>query len=224
MGRYCRICGRVRAKERFSARGHRERVCKDCQRLPRGGLEQIEQFEELYHLLEQSNLSARNIERLKVLCASAHDRVRPLADLVLEIARVHSRKRGRLEFLVRQRQDLFGRMHTLLGAEYFEPFLLDGGQHQSWLLDALKRIGSEVARLIPDPAREESLCKRPGGSFSPRSVPPGPCTPNGSERPEQLNGALRRVTIHTDGACKGNPGPGGWALSPPVSASHHSPA
>ena len=211
MGRYCRICGRVRASERFNRRGHRERVCKDCQCPPRREQEQIEQLEELHELLAQSNLSSRNIERLKVLCALADDKVRPLADLVLQIARVHPRKRGRLEFLVRQRQDLFGRMHAVLGAEYFGPFILDCGPHQSWLLDALKRVGSEVARLIPDPSPEDSLYPGPEGSFSPRSVPPAPCAPNGSESSEQQTGGFTRVTIHTDGACRGNPGPGGWA-------------
>jgi hypothetical protein len=28
MGHYCRLCGRVRANERFGGRGHRDHVCK----------------------------------------------------------------------------------------------------------------------------------------------------------------------------------------------------
>jgi len=207
MVRYCRICERFRAEERFSARGHRDRVCKDCQRLPRPGQEQIEQLEELHRLLEQSNLSARNIERLKVLCASDDDKVRQLADLVLEIAQVHPRKRGRLEFLARQRQDLLGRMHTSLGAEYFESFMPGCGPHQGWLLDALKGVGGEGQRPISDPSREEGSPRLRTGE----PVPPAPCAPNVSEGAELQNGGLKRVTIHTDGACKGNPGPGGWA-------------
>ncbi|MCL4876212.1 MAG: hypothetical protein KJ064_06125 [Anaerolineae bacterium] len=31
-GHYCRICGRQRANEKFSGKGHRIHVCKDCQR------------------------------------------------------------------------------------------------------------------------------------------------------------------------------------------------
>ena len=30
MGHYCRICGRTRANEKFSVKGHKNHVCKDC--------------------------------------------------------------------------------------------------------------------------------------------------------------------------------------------------
>lgn len=30
MGYYCRICGRTRANEKFSGKGHKNHVCKDC--------------------------------------------------------------------------------------------------------------------------------------------------------------------------------------------------
>jgi hypothetical protein len=39
MGHFCRICGRVRANERFTGHGHRGHICQDCQRLPRAELE-----------------------------------------------------------------------------------------------------------------------------------------------------------------------------------------
>ncbi|SFG79600.1 hypothetical protein SAMN02982927_02803 [Sporolactobacillus nakayamae] len=32
MGHYCRICGRTRANEKFSGKGHRNHICKDCSR------------------------------------------------------------------------------------------------------------------------------------------------------------------------------------------------
>ena len=31
-GHYCRICGRCRANEKFSSKGHRQHICKDCNR------------------------------------------------------------------------------------------------------------------------------------------------------------------------------------------------
>ena len=31
-GHYCRICGRQRANERFSGRGHARHICRDCER------------------------------------------------------------------------------------------------------------------------------------------------------------------------------------------------
>ena len=30
MGHYCRICGRTRANEKFSGKGHKKHICKDC--------------------------------------------------------------------------------------------------------------------------------------------------------------------------------------------------
>ncbi len=31
-GHYCRICGRHRANEKFSGKGHTQHICKDCNR------------------------------------------------------------------------------------------------------------------------------------------------------------------------------------------------
>lgn len=35
MGHYCWCCNRHRANERFSGRGHRDHICRDCQQLPK---------------------------------------------------------------------------------------------------------------------------------------------------------------------------------------------
>ncbi|SFG78874.1 hypothetical protein SAMN02982927_02769 [Sporolactobacillus nakayamae] len=32
MGHYCRICGRTRPNEKFSGKGHRKHICKECSR------------------------------------------------------------------------------------------------------------------------------------------------------------------------------------------------
>ena len=32
MGHYCRNCGRTRANEKFSGKGHKNHTCKDCSR------------------------------------------------------------------------------------------------------------------------------------------------------------------------------------------------
>ena len=42
MGHYCRICGRERANEKFSGKGHRVHVCKDCWKLPPAQREKID--------------------------------------------------------------------------------------------------------------------------------------------------------------------------------------
>lgn len=35
MGHYCRICGRARANEKFSGKGHKNHICKDCSGKPK---------------------------------------------------------------------------------------------------------------------------------------------------------------------------------------------
>ncbi|NLI93455.1 MAG: hypothetical protein GX434_15110 [Peptococcaceae bacterium] len=34
MGHYCKICGRTRANEKFSGKGYRKHICKDCSGKP----------------------------------------------------------------------------------------------------------------------------------------------------------------------------------------------
>lgn len=46
MGHYCRICGRERANEKFSGKGHKIHVCKDCMRLPKEERQAIEEEQE----------------------------------------------------------------------------------------------------------------------------------------------------------------------------------
>ena len=113
--------------------------------MPREERQRIEQLDELYGFLDQSNISNRNIERLATLTQATNLKVRELASLLLEIARVHPRKRRRLKFLARQRRDLLKRMKTVLGQEWFEDLLsyLDFDQ-QSEVLEA------EIADASPD--------------------------------------------------------------------------
>src|SRR5438045_921942 len=95
MGHYCRICGRARPNEKFSGRGHRIHVCKECQRLPREERERIQLSEELNGFLEQSNISVKNVARLKSLAGHKDHQIANLAALILEIARVLPGKRNR---------------------------------------------------------------------------------------------------------------------------------
>ena len=164
MGHYCRICGRVRANERFSGRGHRDHICKDCQRMPREKRQRIEQLDELYGFLDQSNISNRNIERLTTLTQATDLEVRELASLLLEIARVHPRKRRRLKFLVWPRRDLLKRMKAALDQEWFEDPLRDMDfDQQSELLE------TEIADHSPD--SQSAGDARTPGTPDPDAIP-----------------------------------------------------
>jgi hypothetical protein len=76
---YCRICDRGRPNEKFTGRGHRDHICKDCQRLPRSEREEIEGMDELSGFLEQSNISAENIVRLEILIHHNDNELKRLA-------------------------------------------------------------------------------------------------------------------------------------------------
>ncbi|MCP3883535.1 MAG: hypothetical protein GY701_34810 [Sulfitobacter sp.] len=106
MGHYCRICGRTRPNEKFSGKGHRDHVCKDCTRLPKENRDAIEQKEEIFNYLKQSHISAKNTARLRRLAASSNREIAELATIVIEVAKVKPYKRRRLKVLARQRRDL----------------------------------------------------------------------------------------------------------------------
>ena len=106
MGHYCRICERQRPNEKFSGKGHNIHVCKDCMRLPKDKRQFIEEWEEIEGFLSQSNISKKNLWRLKTLMASPNSEIARIATLVWEIGKVHPYKRKRLSFLVRERKDL----------------------------------------------------------------------------------------------------------------------
>ncbi len=113
MGHYCRICGRERPNEKFSGKGHRTHVCKDCKRLPAEERRFSEDQEEILDFLDQSNISPKNIERLEVLACSPNPKVAETADMVLQIAKVAPRKGKRLRILARDRNDLLVQLEEM---------------------------------------------------------------------------------------------------------------
>ncbi len=110
MGHYCRICGRDRPNERFSGKGHRIHVCKECSRLPKDERYQDEVKDEIAGFLRQSNISEKNLSRLTALATSENPEIAELAKVVLEIGKVKPHKRKRLSFLARNHRDLIVRL------------------------------------------------------------------------------------------------------------------
>lgn len=60
MGHYCRICGRERANEKFSGKGHKIHVCKDCMRLPQEERQAVEEEQEIWGYLGQEPIPPQN--------------------------------------------------------------------------------------------------------------------------------------------------------------------
>ena len=138
MGHHCRICGCVRANEKFNGRGHRDHVCKDCQLMPREKRERIERLDELDGFLRQSNISGKNLKRLETLRDHAEPEVATLAALVLDVARVLPGKRSRWLKLAHRHRPVFERAVRVLGLEYFQELLAGCGDFESPLWDIIE--------------------------------------------------------------------------------------
>lgn len=182
MGHFCRLCGRQRPNEAFTGRGHRSHVCKQCQRLPPAQRERIEQEDELFGFIDQSNISAKNIQRLELFVQAADERVRELADVILQVARRYPRLRRRYVRLARENPELLRRLKKIVGDAWWDDIVVDGRLGDAW----------------------EQWCEWEGQQHGP------PASNEKRDPPPTVNG-LKRVIVHTDGACQNNPGPGGWA-------------
>src|SRR6266536_1890492 len=90
MGHWCRICDRNRANEKFSAKGHKNHICRDCAKKPKEEIELIDQEQEIFRYLNQSNISAKNLSRLEQLAKSQSQRIAELAAIVLEVVRTYA--------------------------------------------------------------------------------------------------------------------------------------
>ena len=49
-GHYCKVCGRYRANEKFTGKGHATHICKDCAKLPPEEKAKQETLDRLFHL------------------------------------------------------------------------------------------------------------------------------------------------------------------------------
>ena len=106
MGHWCKICGRDRPNEKFSGKGHKVHVCRQCARLPAEERKCIEEEQEAMGFLSQSNISKRNMSRLRALASSPNPEIAEVARLVLAIGEARPRKRGRMRFLANQHREL----------------------------------------------------------------------------------------------------------------------
>ena len=108
--------------------------------MPREKRDRIEHLNELRDFLDQRNISAKNIERLKALASHPDPEVQTLAGLVRDLALVHPHKRRRWRHLAARHRELFHRAVAALGPEFFDEVLLDYGDTDGPLWDALEEF------------------------------------------------------------------------------------
>ena len=109
-GHYCRICGANKPNEKYSNKGHRNHICKECSRKPRVEINEIDMEQEIFGYLKQSHISNKNVKRLKLLVKSVSDKIAKLADIVIDVAKVKPYKKRRLKVLARERRDLLEKL------------------------------------------------------------------------------------------------------------------
>ncbi len=155
-GHWCRICNRGRPNEAFSGRGHRDHICKDCQRLPKSERERADLTRELFGYPEQSRISEKNLRRLAELAGHENLEIREHAAVLLEIARLYPGRRRRWVRLAALHPALFRRYREVTG-------VLDEA-------DACDVFGEEILEILPG---SEGLARSdlPGSGGDEQDIP-----------------------------------------------------
>jgi len=139
MGRTCRICRRDRPNEQFGGKGYAASVCKKCRKRPKSEQQRILATDEVFgFLLEQSNISAKNIKRLETLVTIDDARFQRIRALVFEIARVKPHRRRRWSFLRTQHPVLY---RQAIDAGLVEDFKFDESPEFATDIDCDSEIG-----------------------------------------------------------------------------------
>ena len=110
MGHWCRICFQHRPNEKFSGKGHRDHICKECSRRPIAERDAIDQEREIHGYYKQKNISKKNLKRLNVLSESSNYEIAALAEAVLAVGRAKPHRRKRLSFLARNHPDVMEKL------------------------------------------------------------------------------------------------------------------
>lgn len=112
MSHYCWACDRSRRNEAFSGRGHRDHICRECQRLPAEEKSRRQALRDMQGMLDQSRISEKNVRYLRSLATSPAPDVAEWAQVLLEIARLCPGRRRRLRRLG-EHPELWARMIRL---------------------------------------------------------------------------------------------------------------
>lgn len=110
MAHWCRICFQQRPNEKFSGKGHRDHICKECSRRPKTERDAIDHEREIHGYYEQKNISKKNLKRLAVLSKSSSFSIAALAEAVLAVGRAKPHRRKRLSFLARNHPDVMDKL------------------------------------------------------------------------------------------------------------------
>ena len=83
MGHYCKICGTIKANEKFSGKGHKIHICKKCSKLPAADRDIMEILNRIYVLYRYDNLSKLNRRMLEGYLKHKSEKVREASEEML---------------------------------------------------------------------------------------------------------------------------------------------
>jgi ribosome-binding protein aMBF1 (putative translation factor) len=84
-GHFCWCCGRIRANERFSGRGHARHLCKDCAKLGKEEIDYRQAVRDIDGLLDWNGVVRRKQrKRFEPFLSHPDERVRRYAEQVAE--------------------------------------------------------------------------------------------------------------------------------------------
>lgn len=109
-GHYCWCCGRRRANERFSGRGHRQHLCKDCMKLGKEELAFRQQERNIDRLLTWDGMIRRGCRAAVERYLTHPDRrVREYANKVKQRNEERHQEQRELREAARQEEERLGR-------------------------------------------------------------------------------------------------------------------
>lgn len=148
-------------------------------------------LEEMLDFLDQSNISKRNLEKVRLYARSECPETRKLAQLVLEIARVKPHRRRRMRFIAERHWPIFLLWVETLGAEVLEASAFEIGgdmavrllehiaeaQRQLWMthsgsLPCRCGSGATYAECCADHDDREYQSLFPAAAYEPAGVAP----------------------------------------------------
>ena len=106
MGNFCKVCVSTKPSEQFTGKGRKVKICKKCAALPQSKREDILNLQELYDFWMQSNISKRNIKRIRNLELQSNLEVCKLARVLLKVAIDFPCKRKRLKKIAKSKPEL----------------------------------------------------------------------------------------------------------------------
>ena len=113
MAHYCRICGNHKPNEKFSGKGHRTHICKQCSMLPAIERDHVDHSNEIFGYWNQKNISKKNLVRLKIMSESKDPEISKLAAVVLVVAEQYPAKRKRISRIAKENTELISRLEKV---------------------------------------------------------------------------------------------------------------